>query len=201
MSGTRTARDPDLLERGLSACMATAVLVDGRWVPNFRAASRAMGGKPSHPTLRRWWDERDQADDVRRAQAVARARGKLGEDAALDVLQRLPYRVAAMLDWLTDPKRLEAVVLEGLKGPVVVSHPPKVDELARAMTLTVDIAPRLERLVRGDGRAGDQDAWLMVEDRAKRAGLLRRAVDAAQAKQGQAPEADDLDDTSQGGAA
>jgi transposase-like protein len=121
----------DQKQAALGALMASAVLVQGEWVPNFDAVAREVG--ISHQTLRRWWRERDVAGDVGLRGAVSRGAAAVQQEGAADWYRAKLEGGRALVDHLLAPE-----TYKGLDG----------DKAARLFHLTMqglrDLGAQLE---------------------------------------------------------
>lgn len=168
MAGRRYTQEEK--DHALGALMASAVLTDGEWVANVRAVESSLG--VPRTTLKRWWDGRDKSRDGPLRASVTRAADELQADGAKDWLRTQYAKAADILAMVLDRERYDAQTVEDASGRVVVVQPATgPDRAAKAMQITVDLLPRLDRLLHGEPETGDNMLG-HIADRARRSGLL-----------------------------
>lgn len=160
-------------DHAMGALMASAVLVDGEWVPDCSATERSTG--ISNTTLKRWWDARDRGNDGRLREIATRGTAASAEHGArswLDsVWKGLAKGVDVIVEDLGNPR--ETGVDDKGRGWEIG---PNVAQRAAAIKTIHELAEAIDAKANGTGEEVSKigDAQRRLKDAIRRGGFKRR---------------------------
>ena len=143
-----TQQDKD---RALGALMASALLEDGEWVPNFNGVAASL--EMPRTTLRRWWSGRDRSGDGQLRSGVARARSAIIEDGAREhIEEHIKKGIQRCVQYVADPIHYDSSTYNDESGREHVRGA-RLDHAARALETLLKTAAHIEELFSDDETA------------------------------------------------
>lgn len=166
---------PEDKARALAALMASAEMVDGEMVPNFRAVA-SQSDMPADRTLSRWWSERDVSRDVELRRATLRAREKAREEGAEDWMKAKVAQLQEGMDFILHPDhrtRQTIVIGTDRDGQPIMgeSYPVRPDQMSRAYKDALFTLKGLQELMAGGGGRDRGQRLRRLRESVRRVGL------------------------------